>query len=88
MAMNIKNARVHALAREAAERTGTTQTSALEAALESYLAGLDSSDDPVAERIARAQELAAQITESWTDADREAVRRHLAGMYDEDGLPA
>lgn len=88
MAMNIKNARVHALAREAAERTGATQTSALEAALESYLARLDSSDDPVVERIARAQELAAQITESWTDADREAVRRHLAGMYDEGGLPA
>lgn len=88
MAMNIKNPRVHALAREAAERTGASQTSALEAALEDYLAGLDDAGDEVAGRVARAQELVAQIRKSWTDADLAAMRRDLDEMYDEDGLPA
>ena len=88
MALNIKNPRVHALAREAAERTGASQTSAMEAALEEYLAGLDDAGDEVAERVVRAQELVAQIRESWTDADLEAMRRHVDEMYDEDGLPA
>ena len=38
MALNIKNERVCRLAKEAAERTGRSQVSVLEAALEDYLA--------------------------------------------------
>ncbi|MGL5866097.1 MAG: type II toxin-antitoxin system VapB family antitoxin [Dermatophilaceae bacterium] len=37
MSLNIKNERVHALAREAARVTGKTQTSAIEEALERLL---------------------------------------------------
>ena len=38
MSLNIKNERVHALAREAARVTGKTQTGAIEMALEELLA--------------------------------------------------
>lgn len=41
MGLNIKNQRVHDLAREAADRTGRTQTSVIELALERLLADLD-----------------------------------------------
>ncbi|KGN37370.1 type II toxin-antitoxin system VapB family antitoxin [Knoellia subterranea] len=40
MALNIKNERVVTLARDVAERTGQTQTGAIESALERYLADL------------------------------------------------
>jgi antitoxin VapB len=40
VSLNIKNERVHALAREVATRTGHSQTSAVEIALERYLADL------------------------------------------------
>ncbi len=44
MALNIKNERVCELAREAGRRTGQTQTSAIERALEVYLDSLDIED--------------------------------------------
>ncbi len=88
MAMNIKNQRVHDLAREAATLTGATQTSALESALESYLDGLKDHDSQQGERLSRARELVAQIQGSLTDEDRAAMRRHLEEMYDDEGLPA
>jgi antitoxin VapB len=47
VSLNIKNDRVHQLAREAAARTGQSQTAAIEAALRRYLDALDreESDD-------------------------------------------
>lgn len=90
MALNIKNERVHELAREAARRTGATQVSALETALEQYLAGLDATGaaSPAEIRVDRAREIAGAMRDSWTDADREAMRTDLEAMYDENGLPA
>ncbi|KNX38629.1 type II toxin-antitoxin system VapB family antitoxin [Luteipulveratus halotolerans] len=44
MGLNIKNEHVHALAREAARRTGQSQTGAIEAALERYLSELGEVD--------------------------------------------
>ena len=41
MSLNIKNPRVHALAREAAKRTGQNQTSVIETALQRLLDELD-----------------------------------------------
>ena len=46
MSLNIKNERVHSLAREAARVTGKTQTGAIEVALERLLA--EYGQDPVA----------------------------------------
>lgn len=90
MALNIKNERVHDLAREAARRTGATQVSALEAALEQYLAGLGEDEAvPSSERrLAQAQEIVGAMRDSLTEADREAMRADLDAMYDEHGLPA
>ena len=90
MALNIKNERVHDLAREAARRTGATQVSALEAALEQYLAALgDDEAVPSSERkLAQAQEIAGAMRDSLTDADRAAMKADLEGMYDDHGLPA
>lgn len=90
MALNIKNERVHELARVAARRTGATQVSALEAALEQYLAGLDAAGvtNPAGSRVERARAIAGAMRDSWTDADRAAMKVDLEAMYDEHGLPA
>lgn len=90
MAMNIKNERVHELAREAARRTGTTQTSALEAALEQYLETLGELDaaSGAEVRLARARDVVDLMRTSMSDADREAMRTDVEEMYDEHGLPA
>lgn len=77
MALNIKNERVHALAREVAQRTGRTQTSAIEFALERLLANLGDSSADIArrQRIEHVQDLAVNA-----DLDAE-------DLYDEAGLP-
>jgi antitoxin VapB len=49
MSLNIKNERVHDLAREAARRTGMSQTSVIEVALERLLA--DMSDEGAIDRL-------------------------------------
>lgn len=90
MAMNIKNERVHALAREAAQRTGATQTSALEVALERYLMTLDEEGSASGRdaKLARAHVIVDQMRTTMSAADREAMRTDLDEMYDEHGLPA
>lgn len=50
MGLNIKNERVCALARDVARRTGQTQTSAIESALEAYLRDLLAQDEDRRER--------------------------------------
>lgn len=81
MSLNIKNPRVHLLAREAARRTGTTQTSVIEHALERYLSFLDDEHNPDS----RIDQLLEQMQ------DRVAHSGGVLGaenLYDEDGLPA
>ncbi|MBK7611796.1 MAG: type II toxin-antitoxin system VapB family antitoxin [Actinomycetales bacterium] len=92
MALNIKNERVCRLAKEAAERTGRTQVSVLEEALEHYLAELASAqaarEREVKDRLDRVQQIVAEFNEGLTDEDRAAIRRYLdEEMYDADGLP-
>lgn len=85
MALNIKNERVHALAREVAARTGQTQTSVIEQALAELLARLGDTEDV---RRAKDEEL-RQILDDFD-------KRHASGpplmriedLYDERGLPA
>lgn len=88
MALNIKNERVHDLAREAARRAGTSQTSALEAALELYLATLDATPDDRTVRLQRAHDVVRQMRSTLTERDRAAIRADLEALYDDDGLPA
>lgn len=87
MSLNIKNEHVHALARQLAERTGATQTSAIEDALERRLADLDARDREAARR-RRLLRLMDEIESETTDEQRDATRRVQDQMYDESGLPA
>ena len=76
MSLNIKNERVHDLAREAARRTGMSQTSVIEVALERLLAEV-TEDKGVADRlIAGLQRDIAAHGRLSSDA-----------LYDEAGLP-
>lgn len=76
MSLNIKNERVHELAREAARRTGMNQTSVIETALERLLADLDDEAGTIDQLIAGLQrDISAQGPLSTDD------------LYDEDGLP-
>ncbi|WEV78821.1 type II toxin-antitoxin system VapB family antitoxin [Janibacter cremeus] len=90
MAMNIKNERVHELAREAARRAGTTQTSVLEAALEQYLEVLRAEDGTsgTAAKLVRARDIVHRMRSDMTDEQRSGIRHDLEALYDEDGLPA
>jgi antitoxin VapB len=87
VSLNIKNERVHSLAREAARRTGTTQTSVIEQALEQFLASLDAQAEEDARRW-RLESLMAEIRSTITDEDRATAQRAMDEMYDANGLPA
>lgn len=83
MGLNIKNPRVHALAKAVAQRTGKSQTGAIEEALECMLERLDSGDTADA-RKARLLRLAE---EARADVDFVDSHRLQAELYDESGLP-
>jgi antitoxin VapB len=85
MSLNIKNPRVHALAREAARRFGMSQTSVIEEALVRMLATHDEASG--AGRQARVEALLADVDRHLTDDQRAALRRH-DDLYDGAGLPA
>lgn len=83
MSLNIKNEHVHALAREAARRTGRSQTSVIEQALEEFVARLADDDEAERAKTARINRILAEFD------------KRLAGgpplstddLYDERGLP-
>lgn len=87
MSLNIKNERVHALARLVAQRTGATQTSAIEEALERRLHDLDARDREAARR-RRLLRLMDEIEAGTTEEMRAATERAQEEMYDDSGLPA
>jgi len=87
MGLNIKNEHVHDLAREAARRTGRSQTGAIELALESLLAQFPEARQPRDKR-ARMDAVTAEIRALLTDEDRSALATSFDDLYDKDGLPA
>jgi antitoxin VapB len=88
MGLNIKNERVHALARQAARLTGKTQTGAIEEALERLLR--DYGEDPDAARVSRTLDVVRAIAAEY-NADpghEDLVIRHVEDLYDErTGMP-
>lgn len=86
MSLNIKNERVHALAREAAEVTGRSQTGAIELALERLLEE-HRAEQRKLDKQQRGEALLEWIRANITDEDRQAIDRAVEEMYDEDGLP-
>ncbi len=87
MALNIKNERVCRLAKQAAELTGKSQVSVLEAALEAFIAEHDETA-AAARRRERVDATLARIDATMTDEHRAAIQRTMDEMYDENGLPA
>ena len=90
MGLNIKNDRVHALAREAARVTGKTQTGAIEEALERLLAAYG--DDPALAERRRRIDAIHGIQVAWNgqpvSGDPDRVRE-VEDLYDPvTGLPA
>jgi antitoxin VapB len=86
VSLNIKNERVHELAREAARRTGKSQTSVIEEALTKFLADLDYSPAAVEARTADLLAIAADFQARLTPEDRERLTTDW--LYDDEtGLP-
>ena len=91
MSLNIKNERVHALAREAARVTGKTQTGVIEEALERLLKEYGDDGPAAADRRRRLDAIHA-LQESWRSQPRNDSPdriRELEDLYDPaTGLPA
>ena len=88
MGLNIKNARVHELAKAAARVTGKSQTSAIEEALERLLAAYGS--DPVEARTRVKVEVVTGIVADYVadGGDEQRRVRRVEDLYDEStGLP-
>jgi len=89
MSLNIKNPRVHRLAREAAGLTGKTQTGAIQEALEQLIVSYGA--DPDATEINAQQDRLDHIIDwFWSaPADSEAPLQSVEDLYDDaTGLPA
>jgi antitoxin VapB len=84
MSINIKNPRVHELARRAAALTGESQTSVIERALVKLLDELEA-ESITDSRRRRVERILADIDRRLTDADRLALSTD--DLYDEAGLP-
>lgn len=87
MGLNIKNPRVHALAREAARLRGSSQTAAIEEALEMLLRAHGA--DPEAQRVRSKIDAAHPIIAAFGrgPAHEPAIRR-VEDLYDDtSGLP-
>lgn len=87
MGLNIKNPRVHELARQAARVTGKSQTGAIEEALEALLASYDI--DPTARRVdATIDRVRPLITAYVADPGHHHAIRAVEDLYDDaTGLP-
>lgn len=85
MSLNIKNERVHQLVRDAAQRTGLSQTSVIEEALKRYLRDLDEQQSATRRRV---DEILAVFDARLTDQDRAEMTQMMDDMYDDEtGLP-
>lgn len=92
MSLNIKNERTVALVRELAERTGESQTAAIEDAVVRRLDELGRShrDAEAAEAQARrvaAGDLLRDFHGLLTEEDKRAIGHREDDLYDDNGLP-
>jgi antitoxin VapB len=89
VSLNIKNERTVALVRELARRSGTSQTAAIEDAVARRLAELGTDAEAhVDSRRDAAEQVLADLRRRLTAADKKAIERAEADLYDDRGLPA
>lgn len=92
MSLNIKNEHTHQLVRRLADLTGSSQTGAVEDAVQRRLDELlaERGDDARerAERRDRVDLLLADVRADLTDEDRAALRGADTDLYDDAGMPA
>lgn len=87
MGLNIKNQRVHDLAREAASRSGLTQTGVIEKALELYLSGLpEGQNSATIDKAQALSEIAVEFSRGISAKQLQCLKG--GDLYDENGLPA
>lgn len=84
MSLNIKNERVHALAREAAARTGKSQTSVIEQALEELL---ERTRDQESGRLRRLEQVDRLLDDMHARIAASGPLMDINDLYDENGLP-
>lgn len=89
MSLNIKNPSTTALVRQLAERTGMSQTQAVETAVREKLAALDAKPavEAAEEKRAVAAALLKRIREGLVDTDLKGLETAARDLYDDDGLP-
>jgi antitoxin VapB len=88
VSLNIKNERVHDLARQAARVTGKSQTGAIEEALERLLAAYDA--DPAEARTSAKVDLVTNLVAEYAGdpGQEERALRRVEDLFDEStGLP-
>lgn len=87
MGLNIKNERVHELAKRAARVTGKSQTGVIEEALERLLAGYghDPADDRARAKIELVHAIVLNYAQAPTDKGRQLTC--IEDLYDASGLP-
>ncbi len=88
MSLNIKNERTHALVRELAQRTGRSQTSAVEEAVRRHLAdiGVDVEAEARADRLRAARSVVVSYRADVTEEDAARILNADHDLYDEVGL--
>lgn len=89
MSLNIKNDRVHELAREAARVTGKSMTGAIEEALEQLLVsrGADHERARVEALVRQGLAIGDAYANDRGDIDDDAAIASIEDLYDGDGLP-
>jgi antitoxin VapB len=84
VSLNIKNERVHELAREAARVTGKSQTAAIQEALERLLADHDEREQGEIDRkVARLLVIGRRFREEESDPPSDAIRT-IEDLYDDE----
>jgi antitoxin VapB len=89
VSLNIKDEATHALVRELARLTGSSQTAAVRDAVRRRLDELSRLDDETTQDQRRADvlRLVAEFQQSLTEEERRRMRNADEGLYDERGLP-
>ena len=88
MPITLRNKSVEERIRKIGKRTGEGPSAVIARGITAVEERLKAEDEArTAKRIAAMKRLRQQAREMFTEEDREAIRREMEDLYDEDGLP-